>query len=349
MVFVAVVTAWRLHADGAKESPPDSGIAGVATEHGRSFLREYLASDGRVVRIDEGGDVVSEGQAYGMLIAAAIDDEPNFRLIWSWTQTNLLRSDGLLAWRWYEGGVTDANSASDADLDAARALILAGDRFGAPDLTSHGRRLAAAVLDGETRPGGDGYVMVAGNWATAHPQQVNASYFSPRAEQELARFDARWSTVSTGNRGVIERLIQQAPLPPDWAELNGDAISAVGHGSAPVQFGLDAARVPIRLAESCAHEDRELAAAMRIPLSVQPSAVGIRHLDGSAAVEWKHPIALVARAAVLLAAGDGPGSARALDESAALQARYPSYYGAAWVALGDLMLRSSALGECPRA
>jgi endoglucanase len=41
----------------------------AALQAGRDFLDHYVEGDGRVVRRDEGGDVVSEGQAYGMLIA----------------------------------------------------------------------------------------------------------------------------------------------------------------------------------------------------------------------------------------------------------------------------------------
>ena len=63
---------------------------------GQKFLDDYVETDGRVVRRDEGGDVVSEGQAYGMLIAAAVGDETRFRSIWKWTKTHLRRADGLL-------------------------------------------------------------------------------------------------------------------------------------------------------------------------------------------------------------------------------------------------------------
>ncbi|MBV8429650.1 MAG: hypothetical protein JO244_00690, partial [Solirubrobacterales bacterium] len=36
------------------------------------FLDRYVLPDGRVERIDQGGDTVGEGQAYGMLLAAGI-------------------------------------------------------------------------------------------------------------------------------------------------------------------------------------------------------------------------------------------------------------------------------------
>ncbi|MCV6004958.1 glycosyl hydrolase family 8, partial [Escherichia coli] len=69
-----------------------------------------------------------------MVIAAAVGDEDRFRAIWGWTRSALRRPDGLLSWRWADGRVVDANSATDADLDAARALLVAGRRFGAQEL-----------------------------------------------------------------------------------------------------------------------------------------------------------------------------------------------------------------------
>ena len=61
---------------------------------GQMFLDQYVEPDGRVVRRDEGGDVVSEGQAYGMLIAVAVGHETRFRSIWEWTNTHLRLADG---------------------------------------------------------------------------------------------------------------------------------------------------------------------------------------------------------------------------------------------------------------
>ena len=54
------------------------------------------------MRIDQGGDTVSEGQAYGMLLAAAIGDSQRFDAIWEWTQDNLRRPDGLFAFLWQQ-------------------------------------------------------------------------------------------------------------------------------------------------------------------------------------------------------------------------------------------------------
>ncbi|PRC45152.1 glycoside hydrolase, partial [Mycobacterium sp. ITM-2017-0098] len=291
----------------------------AALRAGDDFLSRYVSGDGRVVRRDEGGDVVSEGQAYGMLIAVAVDDEDTFRTIWDWTRQHLRRPDGLLSWRWADGRVTDPNSAADADLDAARSLILAGQRFGAQDLSDDGKRLGADILESETVPvgfatpppadvvpagqwlAGPGLTTVAGNWAATAPHAVDPGYFSPRAERELlhATSDRRWLDVSRTQRILSWQLVGSGQLPPDWATVDG-----AGHATptgppagGTAQFGLDAARLPIRFAESCEPSDRALAASLRPLVAAAGDVPALRNLDGSAASDWQHPVAIVSAAA----------------------------------------------------
>jgi len=98
----------------------------------RTFLARYVTRDGAVVRRDQGSDVVSEGQAYALLLASIAGDQPAFERVWRWTHAHLLGSDGLLASRAAKDGrVLDRNAASDADLLAAWALVRAqGPRAG---------------------------------------------------------------------------------------------------------------------------------------------------------------------------------------------------------------------------
>ncbi len=58
--------------------PPEELSAYSAAEAGRAFLTGYVRENGRVVRTDQGGDTVSEGQAYAMLVAVALGDADNF-------------------------------------------------------------------------------------------------------------------------------------------------------------------------------------------------------------------------------------------------------------------------------
>jgi endoglucanase len=119
-------------------------------------------------------------------------------------------------------------------------------------------------------------------------------------------------------------------------------------GGGPVNFGLDAARLPVRFAESCDSDDRALAASMREQIAAPGNPPAVRNLDGSTAGEWQHPLALVSAAATDTAAGEADAAAARLDQASALLQRYPTYYGAAWVALGRIMLATDLLGECPQ-
>lgn len=63
-----------------------------------AFFSSYVDASGRVVRKDQGGDTVSEGQGYALLLAAAVGDRARFSSVWTWTKAHLQRQDGLLAW-----------------------------------------------------------------------------------------------------------------------------------------------------------------------------------------------------------------------------------------------------------
>ena len=304
-----------------------------------TFLDRYVDDDGRVVRHDQGGDTVSEAQAYAMLLAVAADDEDRFAQVWEWTRAHLQRRDGLLASHWDDGRVVDDEPATDADLDAARALVLAGDRFGEPRYAAEGRAIARSIADSETAWAADRTVLVAGPWAREQAV-VNPSYWSPRAFQQLGFDD-----VAASSRRLTERLLESG-LPPDWARVDSSGVVASGppSGGEP-GYSFDAVRLPVRLAESCDRADRELAARMWPRLQHSPGAVR-RALNGSPASGDEHPAALVGAAAAAHAAGDSKASSKLLGRAAELDAEHPTYYGAAWVELGRAMLETGTLGRC---
>ena len=326
--------------------------ATAVVEAGRAFLTGFVADDGRVVRHDQGGDTVSEGQAYAMLVAVGIGDADTFAAVWAWTQDELQRPDGLLSWRWADGQVADASSAADADLDAARALVLAGEEFGQPRYTSAGLAIGSAVLDLETVQTGAGRVLTAGQWATAEPYAYNPSYASPGATAVLAAAsgDPRWAELDAGSRTVTAALLAAAPLPPDWAQVHADGTveampGAVGRGQS-VRYGYDAARTPIRFAESCDPADQALAAALVVPLDRGGDAAEL-DLGGTPLAAGQSVLAATAQAAAVAASGDPARAAAELAGSDAVAGTDTSYYGTAWAALGRLMLTDDALGGCP--
>ncbi|OLR94403.1 glycosyl hydrolase family 8 [Actinokineospora bangkokensis] len=330
-VVLAAATACSAGGDPAQ---------GTARAAAAAFLDRYADPDGRVVRRDQGGDTVSEGQAYAMLLAVAAGDADRFRSVWRWSAEHLRRPDGLLSWRWVDGRVSDPNSATDADLDAARALVVAGTRFADPALAADGRALATAVLDHATAEAGGSRFLVAGNWARAAPPTVNPSYLSPAATTTLARAtgDPRWAQVAAAGRGQLDDLMAGGGLPPDWSTVDGSGrASPTALGTAEPQYGLDAARTAPRFAESCAQDDRAVAA-RAVP---RGDPRGVHALDGTPRVDWQHPLGLVAAAAA-----DPGRRAELLDRADALQAGTPTYYGAAWTALGRVLLTTDLLSAC---
>jgi hypothetical protein len=74
-------------------------------------------------------------------------------------------------------------------------------------------------------------------------------------------------------------------------------------------------------------------------------AASLRGLHDAAPAD--HPVFTVARAAQAAAAGDQDGARRLLDQASAQDRAAPSYYGAAWTALGRLLLDTDLLGSCP--
>lgn len=321
-----------------------------ARNEAAAFLAEYVAGDGRVVRHDQGGDTVSEGQAYAMTVAAAIGDEARFRRVWAWTRTELLRDDGLFAWHWSDGQVVDDTPAADADLLIAAALVLGGDRFDDPSLTTAGRAVGRAVLAHETVELGDGRrALVAGPWARPS-RTVNPSYLVVPAMSRLWwRGEHAWAEVAATSRELLDALTAGSPhLPPDWATAteDGGRLSGVPIGDPPA-YGWDAMRVAVQQAADCDPEGRAIAARMWGFHLAQGVAAGrVYSLDGRPIDDGTHAAALVATAGAASAAG-APDSVRVLLARAEWwDAERPTYYGGAWLALGRLWLTTDLLGGC---
>ena len=333
----------------------------LATASANAFLTKFVDADGRVVRHDQGNDTVSEGQAYGMLIAVGIGDKARFDSMWNWSKANLLQQNGLLAWRWQDGKVVDTQGATDADMDIAYALTLASTKFGDAGYADEARNLSKAVLDFDVFYDRDGApVLMAGPWATASPYYLNPSYISPRVEQALATLtqDARWPQVITRERALLETLMgtgNDIKLPPDWAKLDPSGfVAAAGPPSSPNDeaiYSYDALRTPIRLAFSCNPSDVALAAKMYNVLSDSETPESARFsLDGESLDNNKTSLGAVAIGAAATADGREGKAESYFQEADKVEAAKATYYGAAWAALGRMMFTTDWLDtDCPMA
>ena len=260
---------------GCGVSPPPA--AGVGPSDGRRLLaltwagyrQRFLTSDGRVVRPLDGDDTVSEGQAYAMLRAVWMDDQPTFDRVYRWTEEHLsrrgTRGDPLLAWHWGRGstgtwGVLDWAAASDADEDYALALLFAARRWGAPtsglpDYDTQARKLLDAILAKETGRGPDGRLyLLPGDWREAR-LILNPSYFAPAWYRVFARAtgDPRWEELIASSYHALDAIADRlgetrgVGLMPDWAMLMPDGAFGPAAGFSAVH-SWDAFRAPWRVA-----------------------------------------------------------------------------------------------------
>jgi endoglucanase len=329
---------------------PEDGARRAAEQ----FLERYVQPDGRVVRHDQGGDTVSEGVSYALLLADLAGDDATFARVWRWARANLRRPDGLLAWRANRNGIIDPMPASDADLVSAWALA----RYTGPNarrFRRDGHRLARAVLRHETATRGSRLVLAAGPWATGEPVTINPSYWALSGFRELGRRtgDVRWARLSAGSVHLARRLSANGrALPPDWARMDGGHASPTPapNGEAPrVQYGLDAQRVVVWLAAGCDPAGRRLARSWWRLLS-QPGRDRALALTTSGAIldRRTNALPLVASAAAANAARRNGDRDRLLGEAERADAAHPTYYGSAWVALGRALLTTDLLGGCAR-
>jgi endoglucanase len=141
-------------------------------------------------------------------------------------------------------------------------------------------------------------------------------------------------------------------LPPDWAQVSGDRLVPIAapSGGPGVQYGLDAARVPIWFATACDAGAWKLAANWwRYQLASHGrSGQTALSLDGATINAQTSPLTLLAGAAAATAGGDQHAARQLRLDAESLALRSPTYYGDAWAALGPAVL-DGAIEPCAAA
>jgi endo-1,4-beta-D-glucanase Y len=232
------------------------------------FKTDIVTSDGaggflRVRRPNSSGAVinstVSEGIAYGMLLAVYAGDQPSFDKFWQYSQIHL-DSNGLMHWYIGPGGETlGTGAASDSDEDIAFALIAADARWGGRgSLTTNYIDLAKTQIDkiwqyevDHTRndvlkPGDTGF----------DGSVINISYFAPAYYRVFGRVTgqtANWNRVAATSYQVMEAALNAQNgnatngLVPAWSTPAGVPMRPAGTGH-PIHHQLDSCRTPFRVA-----------------------------------------------------------------------------------------------------
>ncbi len=299
---------------------------------------------------------MSEGQAYALLLDVAVGNRTQFSEVWQWSQRHLSEPDGLLAYHWNDGRVTDTNSAADADLDIARALMLAAHKWNNAAWNADARAYAAAVLANETVTIAGRIWLVAGPWARQGSLYTDPSYLDPETFAILAANtgDQRWSQIAASSALVVAADTNNGRrLPSDWAQIDssGRVRASPPPGGGSVLYGYDAFRTLVRQTEGCAAGNGPAVIRALEPLAAATASPKNRantyDQDATVSQPGDNPLMLVAAAGSAMASGDAKASGRYLDQAAAASAHQPSYYLDAWVALGRYFLTTNVLTGCP--
>ncbi len=221
----------------------------------QAWSAEHLDFSGRVIDVPQRRASHSEGQGYGMLLAAEFGDANAFRRMADWTHANLaIRTDNLLAWRWLPDipeRVPDLNNASDGDLFYAWALLRGAERFNEPQWQTRAIGVATdlarkCIASRPDRPGAPILLPAENGFVSDDGIIFNPSYVMPRALRALAiaTGDAQFDRVA-GSCLELMAEIARTGLVPDWVKLTVAGPRPAERFSADA--GYEAIRIPLFL------------------------------------------------------------------------------------------------------
>lgn len=194
--------------------------------------------------------VFSEGQAYGLLMAAYMDpDSTSFAKLWAFYALRM-DSHGLMNWQGPNDctGNNGQNAATDGDLDAAIALIRAHRRWptegwGAKATTLL-NNIYTNMVDGcSGLKNGDTW----GGCSSGATNAYNPSYFRTAYMASFNCFEGsnRWTAVRNRSYSLMNTAYSSYALPPDWVRNDGSWGQATNSGG----YGYDSCRSPWTFAQ----------------------------------------------------------------------------------------------------
>ena len=301
---------------------------------------------------------VSEGIAYGMMLAVYMDDHELFDELWKYEQL-FLDDRGLMNWEIHADGMQilgGGGAATDADEDMAWALLMADRQWGGQgtlgdSYLNHaksqiGKIWSNEILDGKLVKPGDHW----GDW-----NNINPSYFAPAYYRVFAQVTGNmgWNDVILTCYDTIDNALNDANgnknngLVPAWCTSRG----APNNGA---NYQYDSCRTPFRIALDYCFFGEPRAKAYVAKTSAFFSQIGASNIvDGYALNGAPQP----ARTSGQSAAFVGPAGVGAMSDVAYqtfIDGTYANvatlnllvggtYYELSWTALSLLMMSGNFL------
>ncbi|MCX6124650.1 MAG: glycosyl hydrolase family 8, partial [Proteobacteria bacterium] len=254
-----------------------------------SFYKYNYIKHGQVFSLDEKGVTTSEGQSYALLRAVWEKDKDAFDAILHWTLDHLKHdNDYLFAWKYSRGAVADRNSASDADVDIAFALILASRNFKEKSYLRTAQLIVKDIWRREVLKTKSGhYYLLPGIWANSGGlAEIRLGYFAPAAYQLFAELDPdhHWLNLASDGYDLLRRGFNEIHwvLPPIAVavDLKTGKITPVkpdSHRQSKASFGYDVFPLYWRIALDVSWNARrvdDIAEKLLKPLTLELEANG---------------------------------------------------------------------------
>ncbi len=211
----------------------------------------------RVISPNDSTEIsVSEGIAYGMLLMVYMssntsDYQSEFDKLWAYWKKYAISAGNPSGMNWHinnkQGNADGTGSASDAELDAALALVMASKQWNNSTYLAEAKTLISWIQANDMES--DGSVRAGSNWNPA----LNASYVHLAAFKlfEKVTGNSFWSTAVTTNISHIKACQNSTSgLMPDWCTWDThQATSSTGAAVSGGNGGFfdDAARTPWRM------------------------------------------------------------------------------------------------------
>ncbi len=201
----------------------------------------YDASQGWVYAPEGICSTVSEAIAYGMLISVYMDDEAVFKKLYNTWKGNSVNGGGM---NWRIGCSGGSGTASDADFDAALALVMASKQWSDDSYLTAGKSLISWIASNDIN---GGKIKPGNQWNDGfNPSYATTANF--QLFQDVA--GGSWSSViSQAYTDLNACQDSKTGLVPDWCDWNSHKpILTSAAVSNDKGFYDDAARTPWRMA-----------------------------------------------------------------------------------------------------
>jgi endo-1,4-beta-D-glucanase Y len=227
-----------------------------------AYNAKFITPEGRVID-DQTGMTTSEGQSYSLLRSAITGNREMFDKVLNWTVKNLQvhPKDSLFAWKYgtYNGQtrVLEQESATDADLDIAYALILANNTWKDEKYLVQAKEIISDIYTNRVaNHNGQLFLLPFTTTSREGFEILNPSYFSPMYYRIFATVDPtnNWKQLTDDTYAVLNKINQNHVLYPDWIKYDiksGQYSSASEYlkNSGSNNFSFDGIRVMLRVGQ----------------------------------------------------------------------------------------------------